>query len=169
MSSTNCSMRQATLCIHGGTHREETTGGACSPIHTSTAFAFPNAAAANIYPRYFNTPNQRLIGQKLAALEKGEAAVVLGPGMAAITTLLFAHLRERAGRLSPGHARAEPERRGKSCLRPSRTSYRQLSREERERAGISDGLIRVSVGGRGLRGLGGRFCPCAGGRRLRLT
>jgi cystathionine gamma-lyase/homocysteine desulfhydrase len=29
---------------------------------------------------------------------------------------------------------------------PSRTSHRTLSREEREIAGISDGLLRVSVG-----------------------
>ncbi len=29
---------------------------------------------------------------------------------------------------------------------PSRTSHRTLSVEERQRAGISDGLVRVSVG-----------------------
>ena len=29
---------------------------------------------------------------------------------------------------------------------PGRTSHRRLSREEREKAGISDGLLRVSVG-----------------------
>jgi cystathionine beta-lyase/cystathionine gamma-synthase len=29
---------------------------------------------------------------------------------------------------------------------PSRTSHRMMSREERARAGISDGLVRVSVG-----------------------
>ena len=29
---------------------------------------------------------------------------------------------------------------------PSRTSHRKMSREEREHAGISDGLVRVSVG-----------------------
>ena len=29
---------------------------------------------------------------------------------------------------------------------PSRTSHRKMSREERQRAGISDGLVRVSVG-----------------------
>jgi len=29
---------------------------------------------------------------------------------------------------------------------PSRTSHRKMSREERQRAGISDGLVRLSVG-----------------------
>lgn len=83
----------STLCIHAGTHLDQTTGGACSPIFTSTAFAFPNPANENIYPRYFNTPNQQVIARKLAALEQGEAAVVFGSGMAAISTLLLAHLK----------------------------------------------------------------------------
>ena len=86
-------LRPSTLCIHAGTYLDERTGGACSPIFPSTAFAFPNAADENFYPRYFNTPNQRAIEQKVAALEQGEAAVVFGSGMAAITTLLFAHLK----------------------------------------------------------------------------
>ncbi len=83
----------STVCIHAGTHLDEATGGACSPIYTSTAFAFPNRDNANFYPRYFNTPNQRVIGRKLAALEQGEEALVFGSGMAAISTLLLAHLR----------------------------------------------------------------------------
>jgi cystathionine beta-lyase/cystathionine gamma-synthase len=32
-----------------------------------------------------------------------------------------------------------------ACV-PSRTSHRKMSPAERERAGISDGLVRVSVG-----------------------
>ncbi len=87
------SLHPATLCVHAGTYHDERTGGACSPVFSSTAFAFPNPARENFYPRYFNTPNQRVIEQKLAALEKGEAAMVFGSGMAAITTLLFAHLK----------------------------------------------------------------------------
>ena len=93
MSANQPSGRPSTLCIHAGTLHDEKTGGACSPIYSSTAFAFPNRDNANIYPRYFNTPNQRVIETKLAALEKGESAVVFGSGMAAITTLLFAYLK----------------------------------------------------------------------------
>jgi len=86
-------MRASTLCIHAGTHLDPATGGACSPIYTSTAFAFPNPANANMYPRYFNTPNQRVISRKLAALEQGEDALVFSSGMAAISTLLFDYLK----------------------------------------------------------------------------
>jgi cysteine-S-conjugate beta-lyase len=83
----------STLSVHAGTHRDESTGGANSPIYTSTAYAFPNTANANIYPRYFNTPNQGVVCRKVAALEQGEDALVFGSGMAAITTLLFASLK----------------------------------------------------------------------------
>jgi cystathionine beta-lyase len=82
-----------TLCIHAGTYFDSRTGGACSPIFPSTACAFPNAANENFYPRYFNTPNQRVVAEKIAALERGERALVFGSGMAAISTLLFAHLK----------------------------------------------------------------------------
>jgi cystathionine beta-lyase len=87
------SWRPDTLCVHAGTHLDEGTGGVNSPIFTSTAYAYPNPANENVYPRYFNVPNQRVIARKLAALEKGEDGVVFGSGMAAISTLLFAHLK----------------------------------------------------------------------------
>ena len=89
----NHTLRPATLCIHAGTHLDPATGGACSPIFTSTAYAYPNPTNENIYPRYFNAPNQRVINRKLAALEQGEDALVFGSGMAAISTLLFSHLK----------------------------------------------------------------------------
>ncbi len=84
---------QSTRCVHAGTHLDTSTGGACSPIYTSSAFAFPNSQNANIYPRYFNTPNQQVINRKLAALEWGEDALVFGSGMAAISTMLLAYLK----------------------------------------------------------------------------
>jgi cystathionine beta-lyase len=84
----------STLCVHGGTHLDPATGGACSPIFASTAFAFPNVKGENIYPRYFNTPNQAVVARKIATLEKGEDALVFGSGMAAISTTLLAHLQQ---------------------------------------------------------------------------
>jgi len=87
------SLRPSTLCIHAGTYHDERTGGACSPIFSSTACAFPNAADETFYPRYFNTPNQGVIAEKVAALEHGEAALVFGSGMAAISTVLSAYLK----------------------------------------------------------------------------
>ena len=71
MNPSDPSLRPSTVCIRAGTHLDETTGGACSPIYSSTAFAFPNPANENFYPRYFNTPNQHVIEAKMAALEKG--------------------------------------------------------------------------------------------------
>ncbi len=88
----DASMRPATVCVHSGTSVDERTGGVNSPIFTSTAYAVPNPTNQNIYPRYFNVVNQRVVAQKLAALEKGEDAIVFGSGMAAISTLLLAHL-----------------------------------------------------------------------------
>jgi cystathionine beta-lyase len=85
--------RPSTVCVHTGTHVDESTGGVGSPIFPCTSYAFPNAANENIYPRYFNVPNQRVVARKVAALEKGEDALVFGSGMAAISTLLFAHLK----------------------------------------------------------------------------
>lgn len=85
--------RPATACIHAGTLRDERTGGVNTPIYTSTAYAFPNAANENVYPRYFNVPNQKSLSAKIAALEKGEAGLVFGSGMAAISTLFFAWLK----------------------------------------------------------------------------
>jgi cystathionine beta-lyase len=64
-----------------------------TPIFTSTSYAYPNPADQNIYPRYFNVPNQRSVAAKVAALENAEDGLVFGSGMAAISTLLFAHLK----------------------------------------------------------------------------
>jgi cystathionine beta-lyase/cystathionine gamma-synthase len=153
MKPPNSSLRPATLCIHAGTYHDEQTGGACSPIFPSTACAFPNEANENFYPRYFNTPNQQVIEQKVAALEKGEAALVLASGMAAITTLLLsfelrdaeqvANLMKAFRLVMPALSLGGVE--SLVCI-PSRTSHRKLSRQERQRAGIGDGLVRLSVG-----------------------
>jgi len=68
-------------------------GAIATPIFTASSYAYPNPTNENIYQRYFNTPNQRAVAAKLAALERGEDALVFGSGMAAITTVLFALLK----------------------------------------------------------------------------
>ena len=93
MSQAKRNLRPATLCVHAGTYLDARTGGVGTPIFTSTSYAYPNPANENIYPRYFNVPNQRVVAAKVAALEKGDAGLVLGSGMAAISTLLFSHLK----------------------------------------------------------------------------
>lgn len=87
------SFRPATLCVHAGTYVDERTGGIGTPIFPSTSYKYPNAADENIYPRYFNVPNQKAVAQKVAALERGEQGLVFSSGMAAISTVLFAHLK----------------------------------------------------------------------------
>ena len=93
MNETKQQFRPATLCVHAGTHVDPATGGIGTPVFTSTSYAYPNPKNANVYPRYFNVPNQRVVVAKVAALEKAEDGLVFGSGMAAISTLLFACLK----------------------------------------------------------------------------
>jgi len=84
---------QSTRCIHAGNIHDAETGSIRTPIFPSTVFSYPNPSNTNIYPRYFNVPNQRVINEKISALEHGEAALVFGSGMAAISTMLFSFLK----------------------------------------------------------------------------
>jgi len=80
-----------TICLHYGTVEDPVHKGAISPLFMSTAYQF-NDVKEKRYPRYINTPNQEGISKKIAAIEGGEAALVFGSGMAAITTSLISHL-----------------------------------------------------------------------------
>ncbi len=82
-----------TICIHEGEVIDEQFKGAISPIYLSTSYAFEDVAIKR-YPRYFNTPNQEALSKKIALLEKGEAALLFGSGMAAISTTLLAFLKQ---------------------------------------------------------------------------
>lgn len=81
-----------TLCVHAGELKDTQYGGAISPLYASTSYAFTDVEI-NQYPRYFNTPNQRGLCQKIAALEGAEAGLIFGSGMAAISTALLSHLK----------------------------------------------------------------------------
>ena len=82
-----------TACVHAGTLFDEKTRGVNSPIYTSTSFAYLDLEEA-VYPRYFNIPNTEAVGEKIAALEQAESGMVFSSGMAAITSVLFAFLRQ---------------------------------------------------------------------------
>lgn len=86
------SNNKQTQCVHSGGIIDEKTKGAITPIYTSTAYDYIDVDI-HAYPRYFNTPNQRVVSEKLAALENGEAAIVFGSGMAAVSTVLFSFLK----------------------------------------------------------------------------
>jgi cystathionine beta-lyase len=81
-----------TLCAHAGELKDTQFKGAISPLYMSTSYAFEDVEVIR-YPRYFNTPNQVALAKKMAALEKGEAALIFGSGMAAISTAMFAFLK----------------------------------------------------------------------------
>ncbi len=82
-----------TICTHIGEIKDQQFQGAISPIYLSTSYAFEDVPVKR-YPRYFNTPNQEALSKKLAMLEHGEASLIFGSGMAAISTSLFAFLQK---------------------------------------------------------------------------
>ena len=80
-----------TICTHIGEIHDEQFGGAVSPIYPSTSYEYIDAEVSR-YPRYSNTPNQEYLCKKIAALEETETAMILGSGMAAISTTLLSLL-----------------------------------------------------------------------------
>jgi cystathionine beta-lyase len=86
------SSSKLTLSVHTGSVGDPQFRGIVNPIYPSSAYDYENTAETQ-YPRYFNTPNQRLVAQKIAALENGEDGLVFSSGLAAIMTSLFAFLR----------------------------------------------------------------------------
>lgn len=80
-----------TICTHVGEVEDKQFKGAISPIYMSTSYAYEDVDVKR-YPRYFNTPNQEMLGKKIAALEGTEAGMVFGSGMAAVSTALLAFL-----------------------------------------------------------------------------
>jgi cystathionine beta-lyase/cystathionine gamma-synthase len=81
-----------TVCVHEGQLKDLQHQGVISPLYMSTAYAF-DAVDEKRYPRYFNTPNQVGLSQKIAALEGAEQGLIFGSGMAAVSTALLSHLR----------------------------------------------------------------------------
>ncbi|NQY06689.1 MAG: PLP-dependent transferase, partial [Flavobacteriaceae bacterium] len=80
-----------TICTHVGEIKDEQFKGAISPLYMASSYAFDDVEVKR-YPRYFNTPNQEALGKKIAALEKAEAGMIFGSGMAAMSTCLMAFL-----------------------------------------------------------------------------
>ncbi|WKN41611.1 trans-sulfuration enzyme family protein [Tunicatimonas pelagia] len=85
-------MKKATTCVHAGNNNHNPAHGLNTPVYTSSAFGYLDTQE-NIYPRYYNTPNQEVVVQKLCALEQGEAGLLFGSGMAAISTAMLALLQ----------------------------------------------------------------------------
>lgn len=93
----------STLAVHGGEPSVRDDRSLTTPVVLSTAYPFADTAelCAHMegrierpeeYGRYGN-PTVEMAERKLAALDGGEAAVLMASGMAAITTTLLAMLR----------------------------------------------------------------------------
>ena len=85
-------MKKDTQCVHSGTLADPKTRGVNTPIFTSSVFEYLGMPE-NVYPRYFNTPNQKAIIEKLCTLENAENGLVFSSGMAAISTAIFSFLQ----------------------------------------------------------------------------
>ena len=80
-----------TICTHVGQVKDEQFGGSVSPIYPGTSYEYIDKEIDR-YPRYSSTPNQEFLAKKISALEETEDAIILGSGMAAISTSLLAFL-----------------------------------------------------------------------------
>lgn len=82
-----------TICTHVGELEDKEFKGAVSPLYMSTSYQFEDVDVKR-YPRYYNTPNQEALCEKLSALEHTESALIFGSGMAAISTALMTFLQQ---------------------------------------------------------------------------
>lgn len=85
--------KAATQCVHSGTQLDQEVKGVNTPIHTSSAFGYDDPAN-NKYPRYYNTPNQQAVVQKLCSLERAEEGLLFSSGMAAISAMVLGLLQQ---------------------------------------------------------------------------
>ena len=82
-----------TQSVHAGSFGDTSFKGTVTPIFPSSAYDYENIDGGTLYPRYFNTPNNVAVAQKLAALENAEEGLIFSSGMAAILTSVFAMLK----------------------------------------------------------------------------
>ncbi len=122
----------ATRAVHGGEVRPSPGGPIVFPIYQSTVYASrPDAAPDDIeYIRLSNTPSQRYLHDKLASLERADAAIATASGMSALTTVFaallgsgdhliaaeglyggtYAYIEEHLGRLGVTHTFVDAQR-----------------------------------------------------------
>ncbi len=93
----------STLSVHAGEARQKPGNSITDPIFCASTYTFPNTQSVidfieqelprEEYGRYGN-PSEKVVESKLAALDRGESAVLFSSGMAAFVTLLLAKLNE---------------------------------------------------------------------------
>lgn len=85
-------MRIETMAVHAGGEPDQTSGALSPPIELSTTFEHPadvSRITGHLYCRYGN-PTQDRVERALAALDRAEAALLYGSGMAAAFALMHA-------------------------------------------------------------------------------
>lgn len=98
-------MKFGTRCVHSGEKPDPVYGAHTTPIFQTSTFVFENTAqgaarfageeAGYVYTRIPpNTPTHAALAEKVADLEGGEAGQTFASGMAAITALVLAHLKQ---------------------------------------------------------------------------
>lgn len=93
-----------TLAIHAGEEPDPSSGAMTPPIHMSATFRLPGFGSAlfdaltmgspdapYVYTRWAH-PTARVLEEKVAAMEGGEAALAFASGMAAVSALAFTFL-----------------------------------------------------------------------------
>jgi cystathionine beta-lyase/cystathionine gamma-synthase len=83
-----------TQSVHAGSFGDTQFKGTVTPIFPSSAYDYEEVAGGTMYPRYYNTPNQKAVVEKLVALENAEDGLILSSGMAAILTSIFAMMKK---------------------------------------------------------------------------
>jgi len=87
------SFSKLTQSVHSGSSGDVLFKGTVTPIFPSSAYDYEDVPKT-LYPRYFNTPNQKAVVEKICALENGEDGLILSSGMAAILTSIMAMLKK---------------------------------------------------------------------------
>lgn len=82
-----------TQSVHAGSHGDPLFKGTVTPVYPSSAYDYEDVPGT-LYPRYFNTPNQKAVVDKVVALEQAEDGILFTSGMAAILTAIFGVMKQ---------------------------------------------------------------------------
>ena len=91
MSNNNNKKNKSTKCVHSGNLVDEKYFGNISPLYPSITYDF---IKSDVYPRYFNTPNQMGVCKKISDLENSELSLLFGSGLGAIATTMLSLLKQ---------------------------------------------------------------------------
>ena len=82
---------KSTKCVHSGNLIDEKYYGNISPLYPSITYDF---IKSDVYPRYFNSPNQIGVAKKISDLENAELSLLFGSGLGAISSSMFTFLKK---------------------------------------------------------------------------